>query len=112
MTGRRGGARVGAGRPPGSLNRRSQELAAKLKELNCEPAEGLARIGMAAEAEGDNNLAARCYDALMPYCWAKLRIQELEIVESVDVAEHILAARQRLRAARASNPKLSDEGAE
>lgn len=39
----RGGARPGAGRPPGSLNKKTQELAAKLMEEGLTPLEYMLR---------------------------------------------------------------------
>src|SRR4051794_25041833 len=98
----RGGARTGAGRPRGSVNKRSDELADKLNALGCDPAEGLARIASEALAENDRDLAARCYSSLLPYLYAKLKLSEISITQ-VDMAESILAARQRLRDARDGN---------
>jgi hypothetical protein len=102
MAATRGGARTGAGRPRGSVNKRSDELADKLSALGCDPAEGLARIANEALAENDRDLAARCYSSLLPYLYAKLKLSEISITQ-VDMAESILAARQRLQAARSGN---------
>jgi hypothetical protein len=102
MAGTRGGARTGAGRPRGSVNKRSDELADKLSALGCDPAEGLARIASEALAENDRDLAARCYSSLLPYLYAKLKLSEISITQ-VDLAESILAARQRLRDAKSGS---------
>tara|TARA_Y100001937_G_scaffold111919_1_gene159014 strand:- start:543 stop:845 length:303 start_codon:yes stop_codon:yes gene_type:complete len=40
----KGGKREGAGRPAGATNKRSQAIADKLEELNCDPIEGMAMI--------------------------------------------------------------------
>lgn len=40
----KGGKREGAGRPTGATNKRSQAIADKLEELNCDPIEGMAMI--------------------------------------------------------------------
>jgi hypothetical protein len=101
----RGGARTGAGRPRGSVNKRSDELEAKLAALGCDPAEGLVKITSDSLAEGDRDLAARCYTALMPYLYAKLKISEISIAQ-VDTASTILAARQRLKDLRAGLTKV------
>ncbi|MDX1453487.1 MAG: hypothetical protein R3183_13085 [Oleiphilaceae bacterium] len=46
-----GGRRKGAGRPKGTPNKRSQEVAEKIKAMGCDPIEGMARIAMQAEDE-------------------------------------------------------------
>jgi hypothetical protein len=102
MAGTRGGARTGAGRPRGSVNRRCDEIEAKLTAMGCDPAEGLAKIASEAWSEGDKDLAARCFTALLPYLFPKLKISEISIAQ-VDMAETIIAARQRLQAARSGN---------
>jgi hypothetical protein len=101
----RGGARAGAGRPRGSVNKRSEEIEAKLQALGCDPAEGLAKIASEAWAEGDKDLAARCFTSLLPYIFPKLKISEISIAQ-VDAAERILQARQRLRDLRAGIEKI------
>src|SRR3954451_21093490 len=108
----RGGRKTGAGRPRGSVNKRSEEIEAKLHALGCDPAEGLAKIASEAWAEGDKDLAARCFTSLLPYIFPKLKISEISIAQ-VDAAETILAARQRLkdlRAGLAKVPAVTDAG--
>jgi hypothetical protein len=65
----RGGPRPGAGRPPGSRNKRTLELISKLDAMGCDPALDLMRLGRKAEAEGNLDLASRAYAVLMRYRW-------------------------------------------
>lgn len=61
-----GGYREGAGRKPGSLNKRTLAVEQKIKELGC-PFEGMARIAEKAEKEGDLSTAGRMYAELASY---------------------------------------------
>jgi hypothetical protein len=47
-----GGKRPGAGRPKGAMNRRSEALAERLRELGVEPPKRFAKFGVAAENDG------------------------------------------------------------
>lgn len=93
-----GGRRPGAGRKPGSVNRRSDELAARLDALECDPAARLVEVGLRAELMGDDKLAAMCWSSLLPYRWPKLRHVELagEIGIEMSLARRLLEARRRL----------------
>jgi hypothetical protein len=92
----RGGRRPGAGRPPGSRGQKSADLAARLDELNCDPAEGLARIAARAEAAGDLDLACRAYATLMPFRWAKLKETSLDVGLDTSLAGRLEQARLRI----------------
>jgi hypothetical protein len=92
----RGGPRVGSGRPPGSRGKKSADLAGRLDALNCDPAEGLARIAARAEATGDLDLACRAYATLMPFRWAKLKETSLDVGLDTSLAGRLEAARARI----------------
>jgi hypothetical protein len=66
-----GGKRVGSGRPPGALNRRTREMVERLDRLGLDPISALARLAQHAEASGDLALAERCWRGLMPYAGPK-----------------------------------------
>lgn len=55
------------------------DIAERLKELGCDPVEGLARIAAAAEANGKAELAAKVYSDLMGYTAPKLKSVEHSI---------------------------------
>jgi hypothetical protein len=65
----KGGRRAGAGRPPGSRNKRTLELISKLDAMGCDPAQELLRLGRKAEEAGNLDLASRAYAVLMRYRW-------------------------------------------
>ena len=73
----RGGKRQGAGRPKGSANVRTIEIQKRLDELDCDPIEGMARIGKEAEQRGDYQLAGQMYKELAQYIAPKRRATEL-----------------------------------
>jgi hypothetical protein len=92
----RGGQQPGAGRPPGSRGQKSADLADRLDALNCDPAEGLARIAARAEAAGDLDLACRAYATLMPFRWAKLKETSLDLGLDSSLAGRLEQARLRI----------------
>ena len=46
-----GSAAQGPGRPPGSISSRTRLIQEKLADMGCDPIEGMAKIGMAAEKD-------------------------------------------------------------
>jgi hypothetical protein len=62
------------GRIRGTPNRKTDELAAKLHGLGCDPIEGLARIAM--DAATALELKVRCYAELAQYVHAKRKAVE------------------------------------
>lgn len=78
MTRTRGGRRSGAGRPEGSRNKRSLEVAALLEQPKNNPIQNLLRLGRKAEASDDLRLAVECFKTLMPYYAPKPRPEEDE----------------------------------
>jgi hypothetical protein len=93
----RGGHRDGAGRKPGSLNKRSSEIADELARAKCDPARGLAEIAKEARASGDRQLAATCYKELLPFVYPKLKMSDKSVTfDANGLAERLAAARQRL----------------
>lgn len=66
-----GGARSGAGRPPGSVNKRSAALAEDLISEGLCPIRALARLAVRAEADGDLSTATAAWRAVAPYVYAR-----------------------------------------
>ena len=65
-----------AGRPKGSMNKRTRALSNRLlKEGNC-PASALVRIAKAAEREENLSLAVDAWKAVLPYIHAKPKAVE------------------------------------
>lgn len=64
------------GRAKGTPNRRTAELAERIDAMDCCPAEGLARIGQAAERDGNLDLARAAYSDLAPYLYARRKAVE------------------------------------
>lgn len=80
----RGGRRPGAGRPKGSLGRRTIDAAERLAALRCDPLEGMARI--AEDASCPLEIRARMYAELAGYVYAKRRAVEVAgTIEQVGV---------------------------
>ncbi len=59
------------------MNKLTVDLIAKLAALKCDPIEGMARIGMHAEATGDLNLAGKMYAELAQYVAPKRKAVEV-----------------------------------
>lgn len=74
----RGGRRSGAGRPEGSRNKRSLEVAALLEQPKNNPVQHLLRLAQKAEASDDLRLSVECYKTLMPYYAPKPRPEDEE----------------------------------
>jgi hypothetical protein len=64
------------GRPKGTPNKKSVEVAEKLAALGCDPLEGMARIAKIAEAEQDYALAGAMHKELAQYVAPKRRAVE------------------------------------
>jgi hypothetical protein len=83
------------GRQKGTLNKRTEEIQAKLEELSCDPIEGMARI--AADVQNSPELRGRMYAELAQYVAPKRRAVEhagddggplvVEIIKFADVKE-------------------------
>ena len=67
------------GRSKGTPNKRTQDVIEKLESLDCDPIEGMARIALQAEKDGDKNLAATMYKELAPYVAPKRKAIEQTI---------------------------------
>lgn len=72
-----GGKREGAGRKKGTPNKKSVAIQDKLKELGCDPIEGMARIAEQAMDEGDMQLAGSMYKELAQYVAPKRKAVEI-----------------------------------
>lgn len=74
--GANGGARPGAGRPKGALNKRTVEVANKLAALKCDPIEAIAKLAL-----GDVPCTA-CKDGQVTLS-AWYRLQDMKVPDSV-----------------------------
>ena len=84
MTTKRGGKRPGAGRPKGSISKRSLALREMLEEAGYEPDQAIValfEIGREAMETGDYRLAIDAYSKAAPYVLPRLKAQELSLVE-------------------------------
>ena len=79
-----GGKREGAGRKPGSLNKRTYDLAEKLESLNCDPFEGMVKLAL--DDSLDPGLRGRMYAELAQYVMPKRKSVEMEAkVETTEI---------------------------
>ena len=71
------------GRQKGSINKITLSIRERLKEMEIDPLEGLAEIASQARADGNLELAYKCYKDLLPYCYAKAEgvIQQVEEIK-------------------------------
>lgn len=69
------------------------DIAERLKELGCDPVEGMARIAAEAERRGNATLAAKIYSDLMQYCAPKLKAIEYSIAPET---QQFIERQQRL----------------
>ena len=84
MAGGHGGKREGAGRPKGSLSRNNIELSERLKELNCDPFEGMVKLAL--DDSLDPALRGRMYAELAQYVMPKRKSVEMEAkVETTEI---------------------------
>ena len=78
-----GGKRAGAGRPPGSKNRRTLAVEQTLERLGCDPIEGLALIAnndkerLGLEQDIPIALRAKCFSELAPYIAPRMKASEI-----------------------------------
>lgn len=85
--GTRGGYRPGAGRPPGSANKRTRQTKKLLDAMNCNPIEAMANIAMDKSTPLD--IRAAMYRDLAGYYAPKLR--------SVDINANVKSEIQVVR---------------
>lgn len=69
-----GGKREGAGRPKGSANKRTLEVAERLAKMRCDPIVGMARIAMSRK--NPIELRGRMFAELAQYIAPKRRAVE------------------------------------
>ena len=74
----RGGKREGAGRPKGAKNLRTLDAMERFEALDCDPLEGMVRIAVQAEKEGDKALAGNMYKELSQYVYPKKKAVEVK----------------------------------
>lgn len=82
------------GRAKGTLNKSSEEIQSRLKDLDCDPIEGLAKLAVSTENE---DIKFKCYKELAQYVAPKLRAIELkaENPNNIGIAERIERAKKR-----------------
>jgi hypothetical protein len=76
---------------------KTTELAEMLDEMGANPAKALARLGLKAEREGNDDLAIRAFTGLMPFRYPKLKEGNLALGLSGSFADQLAAAEGRLR---------------
>jgi hypothetical protein len=104
-----GGTRPGAGRPRGSLNRRTSALRDAIEAEGVDPAVALVRIGKAAEARAEYALAADCYGKVLPFLHAKVRTSaDAHPEEALEFARAMLSAKIEAAATTISQPGLAE----
>jgi len=75
------------GRPKGVRDKLTRKVEEKLAALGCDPIEGLGRIGMKAEQEGDLALARKCYSDLAQYVAPKRRTVDVSTTRTVEIGQ-------------------------
>jgi len=92
-------SRKTGGRKKGTPNKKTKEVIERLKELNCDPIEGMAKIAQTALDSDDLALAGQMYKELAQYVAPKRKAVEITgegggpiesrwEVEIKDVTEH------------------------
>ena len=78
----RGGSKPGerrGGRKKGTPNKKTLDVAKRLKELNCDPLEGMVRVAQMAMEEKDLSVAGRMYSELAQYVAPKRKAVEMDM---------------------------------
>ena len=70
-------SRKTGGRAKGTPNKKTLEVIERLKELKCDPIEGMAKIAKDAYEEGDKQLAGQMYKELAQYVAPKRKAIEV-----------------------------------
>jgi len=66
------------GRAKGTPNKATKNIQDMLRDMNCDPIEGLARLAVKARAEGDDKFEAQLLRDLSPYFAPKLTAGKLD----------------------------------
>jgi hypothetical protein len=72
------------GRTKGTPNKKTRDVIEKLEALGCDPIEGMARLALQAEEDGDKSLAARMYSELAVYVAPKRKAIEQTVVNELE----------------------------
>lgn len=88
-----GGKRPGAGRPKGSLSRRSEALADKLLSEGKCPVAALVRIAEAAEKDGDRKQAIDAWKSVLPYVHPKPKAVDIDPNSVIELAKAVAEVR-------------------
>ena len=67
------------GRAKGVKNKATQSVIERLKDLNCDPIEGMAKIAKQAMEEGEMQLAGNMYKELAQYVAPKRKSVEVDV---------------------------------
>lgn len=73
------------GRQKGTPNKKTQDVIDRLKELNCDPIEGMARIAQAALEIADLQLAGQMFKELAQYVAPKRKAIEITGANDTDL---------------------------
>lgn len=104
-----GGKRTGAGRPRGSLNRRTSALREAIEAEGIDPAVALVRIGKAAELREEFGLAVEAYGKVLPFLHAKPRTSaDAHPEEALEFARAMLSARVEAATTAIAQPGLAE----
>lgn len=71
------GRKKTGGRVKGTPNKRTQDVIERLKALNCDPIEGMAKIAAQAMSDGELPLAGQMYKELAQYVAPKRKAVEM-----------------------------------
>jgi hypothetical protein len=77
----------GSGRKKGTPNKRTVDLAARLKALKCDPVGELVHLAQAADV--DAAIRARCYIELLTYLYPKRKSIEITEPEQPEPADNL-----------------------
>lgn len=88
-----GGAREGAGRPPGPVLQNHRELIAEIIASGQSPLDALLQIAKKAEEDGDINLALDAYGKVLPFVHPRPKPIEFGPEEAIELQARIAEAR-------------------
>lgn len=88
-----GGKRAGAGRPVGSMSRRSEAVADKLHAQGKCPVDALVRLAEEAEADGDRLQAINAWKTILPFVYPKPKAVEIDPDAAVQLTRLLYEAR-------------------
>lgn len=96
------------GRAAGTPNRRTTELREKLEALDADPAISLVKLARAAEADGNQGLAADCWGKLLGYIQPRPKPVEMFPDEVVELSRALLQTRIEATAETLNQPGIAE----